>query len=333
MADRIHAGGVVAIDIGGSGSRAAWRAPDGSDEARVDGPRVGVAAGGTSLAWTVRTILARLREVLGADSERRATTVCIGATGLLGLTPNLDDAFGAAAEQFPDAAILIASDAVTATIGALGGRPGAVVAAGTGSIALGTDLDGIWHRVDGWGHVFGDRGSGAWIGAVALRVAAEHADGRRADAAGLLNECRRILGPPRGWPAAIYTNDERAGLLASLVPAVAALAGSGDAAAAKICDDAGAHLARTLSSALVPGVPKNAAWSGGLLGSAVPVAYAFRREFARLAPTADLREPIGTPLDGAVLLAQKAKNDPSPPAVVDTEFAAWRPASTERKPQ
>lgn len=324
-------GGIVAVDIGGSGSRAVWRASGGSDEIRVDGPRVSVAAGGASLPSTIRTILARLREATATRELESTSSVCIGATGLIGLTPDLDGALDAATSQFPRASLLIASDAVTATIGALSGQPGAVVAAGTGSIALGTDLEHIWHRVDGWGHVFGDHGSGAWIGATALRIAAEHHDGRRGDASVLLRECRRLLGPPRGWPAAIYTNNERAGLLASIVPAVVALAADGDTAAAKICDDAGAHLAHTLASAIVPGVPRHAAWTGGLLGSAAPVAKAFQREFACLVPSAELREPVGTPLDGAVILANSAKNDPSPPAVTETEFAAWRPAA-ERNP-
>ena len=52
----------------------------------------------------------------------------------------------------------LAADAVTAYTGALGARAGAVVAAGTGLIALGTDLTG-WQRADGWGHLLGDCGS------------------------------------------------------------------------------------------------------------------------------------------------------------------------------
>lgn len=331
MAHATGADGVVGIDIGGSGSRAVWRAIDGSDEVRVEGPPVRVAVGGTSLAVTIREVLSVLIDAVGDDLARSTSAVCVGATGLLGLTPRLDDAFTAAQSLLPQSGVLVASDAVTATVGALGGRPGAVIAAGTGAIALGTDLGRVWQRVDGWGHVFGDRGSGSWIGAAALRAATEQHDGRREDAADLLEECRRVLGPTRGWPAVIYTNDQRAGVLASLVPGVIALAKSGSIVAARICHEAGSHLARTLAAAIIPGVPMTAAWTGTLLSSVGPIATAFQREFRDLVPGAALRPPAGSPLDGALALATQAATDSSPPAVVHTDFAAWRRSASERK--
>ena len=55
---------------------------------------------------------------------------------------------GALAREFGVRAVALAADAVTAYVGALGSRPGAVVAAGTGLIAVGTDLK-RWRRADG----------------------------------------------------------------------------------------------------------------------------------------------------------------------------------------
>ncbi|KOG91913.1 ATPase, partial [Streptomyces varsoviensis] len=64
--------------------------------------------------------------------------------------------------------------------GALGQRPGAVVAGGTGMIAIGSDLsrEGGWRRADGWGHLLGDLGGGAWIGQAGLTAALRAHDGR-----------------------------------------------------------------------------------------------------------------------------------------------------------
>ena len=56
------------------------------------------------------------------------------------------------------------NDAVTSYVGAIGFEPGAVVAAGTGVIALAGDRDGNFARSDGWGYILGDDGGGYYIG-------------------------------------------------------------------------------------------------------------------------------------------------------------------------
>ncbi len=108
----------------------------------------------------------------------RLDTAVIGAAGMA----SLGDALRA---ELPDALArelgvrraALAADAVTAYVGALGPRPGAVIAAGTGLIAIGTDLAG-WRRADGWGHLLGDCGGGAWIGRAGLEAALRAHDGR-----------------------------------------------------------------------------------------------------------------------------------------------------------
>ncbi len=67
------------------------------------------------------------------------------------------------------------SDVEAAHLGALGGGPGLLLLAGTGSIALGRTSDGAWVRAGGLGPLLGDEGSAFWIGRAWLRAEAEGA--------------------------------------------------------------------------------------------------------------------------------------------------------------
>jgi len=70
-------------------------------------------------------------------------------------------------------------DAPIAHAGALDGRPGIVVIAGTGSVVYGRADGGASVTVGGWGYLFGDEGSAFWI-ARCLIEAAMSADDRAA---------------------------------------------------------------------------------------------------------------------------------------------------------
>jgi len=74
---------------------------------------------------------------------------------------------------------ILTSDAHIALVGALGDCPGLMLVAGTGSICLGRDVDGIIHRTGGWGAAFDDLGSGFWIGRKAVQMTFQESDGRR----------------------------------------------------------------------------------------------------------------------------------------------------------
>ena len=74
-------------------------------------------------------------------------------------------------QLLPKSEILVETDAFVAYVGALGLNPGVLLIAGTGSIAVGRKQSGDMLRVGGWGPVFGDEGSGYWIGREAVRLA------------------------------------------------------------------------------------------------------------------------------------------------------------------
>jgi glucosamine kinase len=73
--------------------------------------------------------------------------------------------------------ILLAHDAIGGYLSTLGDEYGAVSAVGTGVVTLGVGHSGV-ARVDGWGNIIGDAGSGYWIGRKALDAAMRSYDGR-----------------------------------------------------------------------------------------------------------------------------------------------------------
>ncbi len=288
---------VLAVDLGGSGSRARLTTPDGARE--VSGDRLRVSPAGLVAAPLVTALVQRLGVRPG-----EVDTVGVGSSGILTLPDGPQVLLDAVRSVLGEVRTVVASDAVTSAVGALGGRPGAVVLTGTGSTALGTDLAGCWRKVDGWGHLLGDAGSGSWIGMRALQAALEQHDGRRTDAPRLLAAAVARFGVPETWPRQIYTREDRAGVLASVVTDVATLA-EDDEVARGVLTAAGQELARSLTAALRPPVPPLASWTGGILRSAV-VLGALRTELGRLRPDVTLEPPRGTALDGAALLARRA---------------------------
>ncbi|SHK07079.1 N-acetylglucosamine kinase [Paramaledivibacter caminithermalis] len=70
------------------------------------------------------------------------------------------------------------NDSIIALVGANGGKKGAILISGTGSIAFGIDKAGKEYRVGGWGHIIDDVGSGYAIARDGLKKIMESYDGR-----------------------------------------------------------------------------------------------------------------------------------------------------------
>lgn len=284
---------VLAVDVGGSGLRAVLVDSDGDRGQVMTGPGAAIGPTGVDLAPLLDLVVAR--------SDPSPPDVAVWSLrGLIGLgDPEVVLAELHSALR-PGRTILV-SDAVASLVGAIGHpAPGAVLAAGSGVVALATDFRQVWHRVDGWGHLLGDRGSGAWVGMEGLRAALRERDGLADGSTPLLEAGTRLWGDPATWPRRSLTGDHVHTLLAEFAPAVAGLADT-DPVSAQICRAAGEHLAASLSAAsgVLPGAPT--AITGNLL-RLEPIRRAFehsaRRRGLRLSPAA------GSALDGAVVLGQ-----------------------------
>ena len=129
----------------------------------------------------------------------------------------------------------IVGDAEIALLGGLGGKPGIVVVAGTGSMAFGKDAAGKTARAGGWGYVFGDEGGAFGIVRHTLRVVLRQEEGWGTETAltgVLLKECKAKN--VNELMHRFYTNEFARGRIASLAPVVDHAASEGDGVAAEI---------------------------------------------------------------------------------------------------
>jgi N-acetylglucosamine kinase-like BadF-type ATPase len=249
-------------------------------------------------------------------------------TAALGLTGQLGDPSAAARLAAQVHAITgarrvrISEDAVTGHLGALAGRPGVVLAAGTGTVALAIAPDGRSHRVDGWGHLLGDGGSGFAVGQAGLRLVVEAADGR-GPATPLTEPARRRYGPIDTLPTRLYRSPTVVADVAAFAVDVVAAARVGDPPAKAIIAQAVDELAGTALAAIDayrrlaagderpdradradPSDQKPAvSYVGGMFAAGDLVLEPWRALLASTAPSWPVCPPIGGGLAGAELLA------------------------------
>ena len=308
----------MGVDVGGSGLRLQISYAGVPGRVRT-APGVRIGSTGIDVATAVADARALLAAEVGTDlgtdlgaahdSERVAQPAVVvwSMRGLLFLADR-----AAVMRQVQDglggAATVVVSDAVANLVGAVGGlRPGAVVAAGSGAVAFGSDHHTVWHRVDGWGHVLGDVGSGAWIGLEGLRASLRAEDGLVGGSQRLLVAAIERFGPTQTWPRQLMAAQDAPEQLASFAPVVSAAAEGRQAAdedpvAADICRRAGHGLAEALLAAAAGLDEPTLVASGGVLaapavrGALVDSLVESGRE---LAPA------HGGALDGTLLLGRR----------------------------
>ncbi len=234
--------------------------------------------------------------------------VSVGAAGLASLGDGLRAELpGALEREFGIRRVALVADAVTAYVGALGARPGAVVAAGTGLITIGTDLK-RWRRADGWGHLLGDCGSGAWIGRAGLEAAMRAHDGRSDGSPALLGRAEKMFGPVRGLPGKLYPRPDRPAVLASFAPEVAGCA-DGDPVAAGILRAAARHMADSAAAVCPATGDPQVTVTGGLLNMGAALVAPLDEELSKRLPQARRVPADGDPLQGSVRIATDLATD------------------------
>ncbi|GAB3574804.1 BadF/BadG/BcrA/BcrD ATPase family protein [Leifsonia lichenia] len=283
----------IAVDLGKTNCRV--RIDDGraSTELRGAGFPGLAAAGGAALAIDA---IAPLVSSLGQDRLSGVAELAVGAAGA---DSDRDAARTAAlrARELWGFGVTIASDVLTAHIGAFAGAAGTVLIAGTGAVAFHVAAHGAAERSDGWGPWLGDEGSGRWIGQAGL-IAALRSSDRRGQRTALEEDARDIAGDLTGLPRTIMGGHDVARSLASFAPTVLRRAAAGDEVAQAIVDAAVGHLVTTASSVAAPGSPVSVI--GGLTDDPEFLRLLLDELASReLSP----RRPAGSSLDGAAILA------------------------------
>ena len=229
---------VVGVDGGGSKTLAVVLDQTGQERGRaVAGSSNYTVVGGDEAAAQVVQAVTEAMRMAGGELPVRAAWVGLSGIDRPGarelLMPKLRPLAGE---------VRLTNDAEL-MFGALPGRAGVVLIAGTGSIALGRNPDGVTARAGGWGHLIGDEGSGYDLGRRAIQAAARAADGRGPETM-LLDAilAHWQLDQPMAMIGRVYGTPDKAEI-AALATLVFEAAREGDPVARRIVADAAGELA------------------------------------------------------------------------------------------
>lgn len=126
---------------------------------------------------TNASTLETLESIFKAIPKGAYENVYLSVTGINGKVKNEKEIGELCRVHFDSKNIAIMDDGFAAYVGALGSRSGVVIAIGSGVVAISGD-QGRFAHTDGKGSIFGDFGSGFWLGQAGLRRAVATLDGR-----------------------------------------------------------------------------------------------------------------------------------------------------------
>ncbi len=206
--------------------------------------------------------------------------------------------------------VYLAHDSISSYLGALGDHPGVVTAAGTGVVTLALGETSM-ARVDGWGNIMGDAGSGYWIGRAGLDAGMRAYDGRGPHTR-MLDLMLAEYPDIEDAYVVVQADPMRISRVAAYARQVLEFAAEGDEVCVAIARGAAHELALSAATGLTrvgeTSQPK-VCCLGGIFRSKL-VADGFADEMENHFPDVHLRQPLGTGLDGAALLPELAERHP-----------------------
>ena len=243
---------VIGVDGGGTKTRAVLAELDGAGAPRIlargqSGPSNMRLAGR-------RQALASLDEALAPARELLAERGSPADIAVLALAGSGYDDVRAAIRRWAERNCLckrleIISDAAPVLAAGTPERWGVALVVGTGSVAVGVDRGGRAITRGGWGHWYGDKGSGYDLGCRALAAVSEAEDGM-----GPETELRERmlayfgLDDPRLIIQKLYAGGNVRSRIASAAPVVLDTADDGDIVAARIVHECVGELVRLVTA-------------------------------------------------------------------------------------
>jgi N-acetylglucosamine kinase-like BadF-type ATPase len=296
------------IDGGGTHSRLAIVDSGGRVLARVK-------AGSTNIySVSKEEVLANLETLLDSalnGGGLRKTDLAAGCLGSAGLgRPGEAEIFQGFFDALlgPGFPVTLCSDGEILLCGGLRGLEGYCLIAGTGSLALGRSSAGRLVRVGGHGYMLGDEGAAAWIGKTAIARVLRSGEGRDLETA-MLGDILAFCKLKESSDLIRYVHhDADKAKIAALAPVVTAAARKGDPLALDILSLGAAELALLVRSVLArsPWISRREmVLAGGVIEHDEILGGKLRTMLAEEFPGLVLREPQGTALEGACILARE----------------------------
>jgi glucosamine kinase len=288
----------IGVDGGATRCRARFRDGSGRALAEDTGPAANIYVDFDAGLAVMRELVATVIAKAGLGAANRGE-IALGV-GLAGLSSAQDAARVAAA--LPGwARVEVANDAVTACVGANGSGDGGLIIAGTGTAGI-ARIAGVAKIVGGRGFLLGDDGSGARIGADAVRAALRAFDGLEP-----MSEFSRALLDAFGSdPLRImsWAQTAKPGDYGAFAPQVFAAARAADPGALEIVARAARAIVAIFRTLEALGAHQIAIVGG----VAAPL-----RSYLPAEVEARLRRPRNDAVDGAILLAGGALPTPGDP--------------------
>ena len=254
---------------------------------------------------------AGLEDVLSSAGIKKSDLSAVGF-GMSGLGEDLEKdlrSIEVTKGVFGDIPVVICNDVESASVGSLAGKPGIHVVVGTGSIAFGRNENGQTERCGGWGHDFGDEGSGYWLGKQAVNIFSKQSDGRL-EKSHLYELMKETLGIKTDFEAMTvfqdkYANDrtKTAALQRTLLEA-ASLGDASAIAAYKNAVQEMVELPQAIAHKLGFEGTISVSYSGGLFNAKSLILEPFKRQLENMGY--EVVPPIFSPLEGAAIMAAEA---------------------------
>lgn len=216
------------------------------------------------------------------------------------------------AERFPNAKRSLVNDAELVLAAGTPEGWGVALICGTGVIVIGRNRQGERGRVDGWGYLLGDQGSGFSIGLAALQAVMAAYDGRGPSTLLsnlVLQHCN--LNSPLELIRWIYRERVPTSEIATLTRLVDVAAEQGDKLAQSILDRAAdqlAHSVQTLVKKLDFESEVPCALAGGVITNNLQISRSFYQAIERQGITLQPIAIVIEPAQGAVRIAERLLN-------------------------
>ncbi len=293
---------VVGVDAGGTKTAVAHR---------VDSGPVRVLTGGGASATTLgagraAAIVCDLIERSLDGAQPRA--IFVGMAG--GGSPAVANAVREAIQsRFQQARVDVRDDAAIALRASVPSGDGAVLIAGTGSIAY-AERGSEMFRCGGYGYLVGDEGSGFAIGASGVRHLLRVYDARaKRDRLAQAIEDMLDVRDAQSVLAYVYGAARPVAAIAAAGMLVVQLAGEGERSATKIVQGAALELGDLIKAVLraagLAQSPVPLALAGGLFAQNSILSYLLETRLTNELPAISIRKDGTPPYEGALTLAQR----------------------------